>query len=99
MWTFSISNDYCIIRGIFVWFRVALEIRLESYGPSYCDVYTAYTVRVTAMYILQAHIYIANCYVTTPHNKLTGLTTGYYTTKDGLTANDASFNFHKNKVG
>ena len=34
MWTFYMSNDCSILSETFlVWFRVAWEIRLESYGP------------------------------------------------------------------
>ena len=32
-WMFSISNDCYIIGTFFVWFRVALDIRLKGYGP------------------------------------------------------------------
>ena len=38
MWTFSISNDCYIIGDIVVCFKVALEIRLESYGPRHATV-------------------------------------------------------------
>ena len=50
------------------------------------------------VYILQARIYIAIWYATTPGNKTQApqLITAYYTPNDGLTANDASF--YKNKV-
>ena len=40
----------------FLWFRVALEIRLESYGPRHTSIVLWY--HIACVYILQAHIYI-----------------------------------------
>ena len=61
-WTTAILLD-----TFFVWFRVAWEIRLESYGlrhAAFIPSSVQHCVR-----ILQSHTYIAISYATTPENK------------------------------
>ena len=83
-----------ISKTFFVWFRVALKIRLESYGSSYASVVLWYYHATLHVCIYCKTIYTAligtQLRLTT---KVTGLTIGYYTTNNGLTANDASLNF------
>ena len=65
-----------------MWYRVALEIRLERYGPSYASV----VLYIACVYCKPAYssLFGTQLRLTT---KLTGLTTEYYTTNDRLTAN------------
>ena len=79
----------------FVWFRVALEIRLKSYGPRHTLVLLWYDI--VCMYT--ASLYIHYYFGTQLHltTKLTYIMTAYYTPSNSFTANDALF--YKNKVG
>ena len=75
----------------FVWFRVAIEIRLESYSTKHTSVVLWYNI-VCVYYSLfgtQLHV----CLTT----KLTYLMTAYCTWNDTFTANDGSF--YNNNVG
>ena len=52
---------------IFVWFRVTLQIWLESYSPRHASVVLWY--HIAYVYILPARIYIVIWFATTPDNK------------------------------
>ena len=69
-------------KTFLVWFTLAREIQLESYGPRYASV---------GVHVLQVCIYITIWYATTLTTKLTYLMTAYYTSSDGFTAYDESF--------
>ena len=67
MWTFSILNNCYISETFFVWFRVVLEIRLESYSPRHASVVLwcsivcayckpAYTCTCTSLIGTQLHL-------------------------------------------
>ena len=92
---FSISNDCYIIGDIFVWFRVAIEIRLESYSPRHASVVLWNDIVLTNH--LEPIVYKYNSTQLHLTTKLTYVMTAYYIPNDGFTANDASF--YKNKVG
>ena len=80
-----------------MWFRVALEIQLESYSPRHASVIlfytTLYAYTVKSVY---TSLIVTQLRLTT---KLTNLMTAcmYYAPNGGFTASDASF--YKNKVG
>ena len=79
----------------FLWFKVALEIQLESSRPS-----TGRSLIQCCVRILKVCIYIAIWYTTIRlTTKLTYLMTAYiyYTPNSGFTASDTWF--YKNKVG
>ena len=80
--TFSIPNDYCIVRDItcVVFFRVAQEIRLESYWPQ---------TRIGRSLVQHyGRIHGAQLRMTT---KLTYLTIAYYIPNNRFTVIDSSF--------
>ena len=79
-------------EAFFVWFRVALEIRLESYSSRNATVlwYNIVCVYCEPMYTLPF------CMQLQLITKLTYCMTAYYTPDNSLTANEAYFN--KNKV-
>ena len=97
-WTTAILSE-----TLFVSFRVAWEIRLESCSPRHASVVLWYNItRISCSLIqhcvycnpLRTSLFATQLRLTT---KLTYLMTAYYTPNDGFTAKDASF--YKNKVG
>ena len=78
-------------KTLFVWFRVTLEIQLESYGQRHVSVVLWYDI--VCVYSKSVYTSLLGTQLRLA-TKLTGLTIEYYTTNDGLTANDASLNFH-----
>ena len=76
-----------LLETFFVWFRVALEIQLESYGPRrvsvvlWYDILCAYIAYYTSLFGIRLRL----------TTKLTYLMTAYYAPNGGFTTNDASF--------
>ena len=97
-WPILISNKCYIIgrtKTFFMWFRIALVIRLNSYDPRHASDVLWYNI---IMWVYCKPVYTSLlgmqlCLTT----KLTYFMTSYYTSNDSFTASDASF--HKNKVG
>ena len=76
------------------WFRVTLEIRLESYGPGCTSIILWYNI--VCVYCKPVHTALFGIQLCMT-KKLAYLMTAYCTPKDGYTAIDASF--YKWKVG
>ena len=76
-----------------MWFIVALEIRLESYGPRHASVILCYHIVCLYGKLAYTSVFGTQQCLTT---KLMHLMSAYYTPNDGFTANDASF--YKNKI-
>ena len=90
-WTTAILSETFI-----VWFRVARDIQLESYGSRHASVVLWY--KIVCLYCKPIHTlpFDAKLHVCMT-TKLTYLMTAYYTTNNGFASNDSSF--YKNKVG
>ena len=83
-----------LLDKFFVGFRVALEIRLETYGPRHISVVLWYnTVCVHCKPVLYTLLFGRQLRLKT---KLTYFMTAYYTPNNNFTANNASF--YHNKV-
>ena len=83
-----------LIETFLVWFRVASEICLESYGPKHASVFSDTTLCFVYCKPVYTSLSGAQLCKTTI---LMYLMTAYYTPNDGFTADNASF--YKNKVG
>ena len=90
-WMTAILSD-----TFYVWFRVALGIRLESYiySPRHASVVLWYDIVCVYCKSIYTSLFDTTLRLTI---KLTYLMTAYYTPSNGFTANDASF--YNNQVG
>ena len=80
-------------ESFFMWFRVALEIQLESYSSRHASV--VLWNNIVCIYCKPTYTSLFGTQLGL--TKLTYLMTAYYTPSNSFTANNASF--HKNKVG
>ena len=80
---------------LFVWFRIALEIQLDSYGPRHVSVILSYDIVCIHCWSIYILLFGTQLHLAT---KLTYLMSAYmyYTLNGGFTADDASF--YENKV-
>ena len=83
-------------KMLFMWFRVALEIQLESYNPRCASAFLWYNIVGIYCKTVHASLFGVQSRITT---KLTYLMTAYYTPYDSFTANDASFYNNKSWLG
>ena len=85
---FGYQMTALVSETIFMWFKVAWEIRLESYGPRHPLVVLWYNIVCVNCNPIYTSVFGAQLHLTT---KLTYRMTPYYTPNDGSTAKDAWF--------
>ena len=88
----SAYRTTAILSEIFVWFRVAIQIRLESYSPRHTSVVLWYHIVCIYCKPLYTSLFGTQRRLTT---KLAHLMTAYYSPNDGFTVNNASFASNK----
>ena len=94
IWMFCIWTTAILSESFLVWFRVAWNIRLESYDPKHASVALWYNIVCVYCKPVHTSLFGVQLNMTT---KLMYLLTAYYTPNNSFTANDASFN--KNQFG
>ena len=70
-----------VSETFFVWFRVAWEVKLESYGPRHASVILWYNILCICCKLVHTSLFGVQLCITT---KLMYLMTAYYTSNDGF---------------